>query len=64
MVTTVQEYIAQQFHETYERLARAFEYETRKETAVTWAAVPEKNKALMVAVVGELLERGVIREAE
>ncbi len=49
------EQLAQKFHETYERLAPSFGYETRKASAVPWADVPERNKALMVAVCGEIL---------
>lgn len=48
------EKLAKQFHETYERLAPSFGYETRKDSAVPWEAVPEKNRKLMVAVCGEI----------
>jgi hypothetical protein len=54
------EEIAQEFHETYEKLAPDFNYETRKESAVPWEKVPEANKGLMVAVVQELMEREII----
>jgi hypothetical protein len=54
------ERIAQAFHETYERLALDHGYTTREAGAKPWAEVPEANRALMVAVVGELLDRGVI----
>ena len=47
--------LAQRFHETYERLAPSFGYETRKDSAVPWESVPEKNRKLMVAVCAELL---------
>lgn len=53
------ERIARAFHETYERLAPAHGYETRKASAVPWADVPDRNRALMVAVVAELLDRDV-----
>ncbi len=49
------EQLAQLFHETYERLAPQFGYETRKESAKPWADVPEQNKQLMIAVAGEVL---------
>lgn len=49
------EALAKRFHETYERLAPSFGYETRKDSAVPWEKVPEKNKALMRAVCFELL---------
>jgi hypothetical protein len=54
------ENIAEEFHETYERLAPEYNYDTRKESAVPWEKVPEPNKRLMVAVVSDLLSRGVI----
>lgn len=49
------EQLAQLFHETYERLAPNFGYETRKESAVPWLDVPEKNKRLMIAVAEDIL---------
>jgi hypothetical protein len=52
--------IAKEFHETYERLAPTFGYRTRKASAVKWEYVPEDNKLLMVAVIGELLDRKII----
>lgn len=48
------ESIARAFHETYERLALNFGYETRPESAVPWEDVPEQNKALMCAVAAEV----------
>jgi hypothetical protein len=48
---------AKDFHETYERLAPKFGYETRKESAKPWAKVPENNRKLMIAVVEEVLIR-------
>lgn len=54
------ETIAQRFHEAYERLAPAHGYETRPDSAVPWPDVPERNRRLMTAVVGELLAAGVI----
>jgi hypothetical protein len=53
--------IARRFHEAYERLAPAHGYETRKASAVPWDDVPEQNKALMRAVIAELLATGTIR---
>lgn len=46
--------IARMFHETYERLAPSFGYETRRQSAVPWEQVPEQNKALMIAVAAEV----------
>jgi hypothetical protein len=51
------EELARAFHETYERLAPRFGYETRRESAVPWEEVPENNKQLMIAVCEELLAR-------
>lgn len=62
------EQLAQAFHEAYERLAPGFGYETRAESAVPWADVPDANRELMMAVVGEvvgpLLSRLTAAEAE
>jgi hypothetical protein len=49
------EALAQRFHETYERLAPSFGYETREASAKPWAQVPEQNRALMIAVCAEIL---------
>lgn len=54
------ERVAEHFHETYERLAPDHGYRTRDTSAKPWADVPEQNKRLMVAVVTDLIERGVI----
>ena len=51
------EAIAKLFHQTYERLAPDFGYETRRESAVPWEDVPENNRRLMTATV-----RGVVDE--
>lgn len=53
--------IAKAFHESYERQAPEHGYETRKASAVAWENVPEQNKGLMVAVISDLLDRGVIK---
>lgn len=50
------EQLAQKFHETYERLAPAFSYTTRIESAKPWDNVPENNKKLMIAVCAEILQ--------
>jgi hypothetical protein len=54
-VTLTAEELAQQFHEAYERLAPSFGYETREASAKPWAEVPEQNRALMRAVVAEVM---------
>lgn len=52
---TEAEEIARLFHETYERLAPDFGYETREASAKPWGEVPENNRKLMIAVAGEVL---------
>ena len=47
--------LAMLFHETYEKLAPDFSYETRKDSAKPWYNVPEKNRKLMIAVASEIL---------
>lgn len=54
------EQLAQRFHETYESLAPKFGYETRKESAVEWKDVPDKNRCLMIATCASLLQGGYI----
>jgi len=49
------ESVARLFHETYERLAPTFGYETREATRVSWDNMPERNKRLMIATTAELL---------
>ena len=49
------ERLAQRFHESYERLAPEFNYDTRVASSVPWEEVPEPNRSLMVAVAGEIL---------
>ena len=62
-MSTSAEDIARAFHETYERLAPEHGYETREASAKPWDEVPEQNRGLMVAVVGDLLAQGVISDA-
>lgn len=54
------EYVAKAFHESYERQAPSEGYETRKDSAVPWENVPERNRKLMIKVAADLIERGVI----
>lgn len=49
------ESVAKLFHETYERLAPFYQYQTRDATRKPWEAVPENNKRLMIAVAVEVL---------
>lgn len=53
--TGTAEELARLFHDTYERLAPRFGYETREASAKPWEEVPDQNKALMIAVCSELL---------
>ncbi len=52
--------VARAFHESYERLAPAYSYVTRKASAVPWDDVPENNTQLMRAVVHSLATQGII----
>jgi hypothetical protein len=54
------ERIARAFHGVYETLAPEYGYESRPESRVPWADVPEKNRALMIGTVRRLVETGVI----
>lgn len=54
------ELIAGIFHATYETLAPEHGYETREASAVEWADVPKPNRSLMIAVVRNMLNSGVI----
>lgn len=49
------ETLARFFHETYEKLAPEFGYETRPESAVPWEEVPQQNRHLMIAVAAVVL---------
>jgi hypothetical protein len=59
-VTPGPEKIAKEFHETYERLAPEFNYETRLKSRVPWEDIPKENRELMIAVVEDLIVRRVI----
>ena len=49
--------MAQDFHETYERLAPSFGYATREASAKPWDKVPLNNQLLMIAVTDEIESR-------
>jgi hypothetical protein len=51
------EELARLFHETYERLAPQYDYETRPESATPWDEVPEHNRKLMIATAAEVLRK-------
>lgn len=57
MIPPMPEDLARFFHETYESLAPSYGYETRKDSAVAWENVPEKNKKLMIAVARCVIQR-------
>lgn len=57
---TKTELIAKFFHETYERQAPTYNYQTREASAKPWADVPDQNKNLMITVIGDLIDQGVI----
>ncbi len=48
------EHMAELFHETYERLAPSYGYETRPESRKPWEELPENLRELMTAVCAEL----------
>lgn len=52
----IAEEMAELFHETYEKLAPDFDYETREGTKKPWADIPDDdpNKRLMIAVCQEM----------
>jgi len=60
------EQLAELFHSTYERLAPAFGWRTKKGCNVPFAQLPQRNKALMVAtcqtVLNALQECGAVAE--
>ena len=58
------EQLAKLFHDTYERLAPSFGYQTRPDSAKPWANVPEPNKSLMIAVAAEVLAAVRAEQAE
>jgi hypothetical protein len=57
---TTEEMVAREFHKAYEALAPHFGYKTKQDSAVPWEELPEVNRNLMLAVVTELLTKGVI----
>lgn len=54
------EMAASAFHESYERQAPSHGYETREASAVPWADVPLNNRELMMGVIRDLVQRGII----
>lgn len=55
------EALARFFHETYERLAPTFGYETREASAVAWENVPAHNRGLMIETASEVIRAGWCR---
>src|SRR5262245_5664955 len=55
------ELLARRFHDTYERLAPEYGWQTQEATrAKPWGEVPEHNRRLMVATVEVLVDTGWI----
>ncbi len=51
------EAFARLFHETYERLAPAYQWPTvGRRTACAWVDLPENNRRLMVATAEQILQ--------
>jgi hypothetical protein len=51
------EKLAELFHETYERLAPAFGWKTKRGCNVPFERLPERNKALMIATCQTVLNK-------
>lgn len=55
------ELLARTFHESYERLAPSFGYDTRDDSRQPWEQVPEQNRKLMVATAEAVItELGLV----
>ncbi len=61
---TPEEALAKFFHDTYERLAPEYCYQTRASSAVSWPEVPANNKQLMIAVCREVVVHYFRNEVE
>lgn len=57
------EELARYFHDEYERMAPAFDYRTREESAVPWDDLAPGLKRLMVAVSTSVLLRWMPSQA-
>jgi hypothetical protein len=56
------ELLARTFHESYERLAPSFGYDTRDDSRQPWEQVPEQNRKLMVATAEAVIAKlGLVR---
>jgi hypothetical protein len=55
------EKVAAEFHGAYERLAPEYNYTTRERSAKPWSHVPPNNKALMIATIQDLMDKGIIQ---
>jgi hypothetical protein len=51
------ELLARTFHESYERLAPSFGYDTRDDSRQPWEQVPEQNRKLMVATAEAVITK-------
>lgn len=54
----LEEVIAREFYETCERLGPQLGFE--REGIFTWNEAPEKEKQLLIAIIKDMLQRGVI----
>lgn len=52
--------VARAFHVAYEKLAPEHGYETREDTRIAWEALRDNHRALMIHVVKQLEDDGVI----
>lgn len=57
------ELLARMFHQTYERLAPSFGYQTRVESRCSWGAIPAEQRDLMIATCAEVLKLLQIEKA-
>lgn len=61
---TPAEAMARRWHDTYERLAPAYGYTTRRESARPWHHVPAANRRLMIATAQAILDQDALAAHE
>lgn len=59
-MSTTAEYLAERFHEAYERLASTYQDDTLGKSRTAWTDVPDRDKKLMIATCQDLLDKKVI----
>lgn len=62
-MANVAEAIAKKFHETYEEFSPSYGIPPREKPLV-WEDVPRPNRELLIAIVAELIDQGVIESGE